>query len=294
MFEEFSCERALKEARAALARDAGDFSVTQTSKAIRRDRRDGRRRGGTLQHALQHLAGPTRSAFAGLKRSAVTQNSRRAIMGAIASTMSAQHSCGVFPHDTSAQPAHYFKSRSTGILLHYRSWLPPATSPATNPKATIYLCHGYGEHLGRHEPFALALTAAGFTVHALDLQGHGQSHGDRAYLTSLDDVVADVLELATRVAPSQAGVPSFIFGHSMGGLITLRTVQSSAGAAMFSGAVLSGPAIMIDPKIDTSFNRWLALTFSNVLPKLPVTPLEPNKLCSDKRVIDQYMMDPLV
>ena len=51
---------------------------------------------------------------------------------------------------------------------------------------------------------------------------------------------------------------------------------------------------MIDPKIDTSFNRWLALTFANWLPKLPVTPLEPNKLCSDKRVIDQYMMDPLV
>lgn len=132
-------------------------------------------------------------------------------MGAIASTISGDHSCGAFPHDGPPQPAHYFKASSTGILLHYRSWAPPAA-----PRATIYLVHGYGEHLGRHEPFALALAAAGFSVHALDLQGHGQSHGDRAFLTSLDDVVADVLELATRVVPPQPGVPSFIFGHSVG------------------------------------------------------------------------------
>jgi alpha-beta hydrolase superfamily lysophospholipase len=205
-------------------------------------------------------------------------------------TFSGKHSCGPFPHDAPPQPANYFKASSTGILLHYRSW-SPSVSP---PRAMVYVVHGYGEHLGRHEPFARTLAAAGFAVHALDLQGHGQSHGDRAFLTSMNDVVSDVLELATRVAPTPCGVPAFIFGHSMGGLIALRAAQSAVGAAMFRGAVLSAPAVMIDPKIDTAFNRWLALTFSDYLPKLPVTPLEPNLLCTDKSVVDAYMRDPLV
>lgn len=131
-------------------------------------------------------------------------------------------------------------------------------------------------------------------MHALDWQGHGQSHGDRAHITSLDDVVADVLELATRVAPPAPNAPAFIFGHSFGGLIALRAVQSAAGAAAFRGAVLSAPALAVDPSIDSPLNRWLALTLTNVVPKLAVTPLDPRAICSDARVVEAYKRDPLV
>jgi len=202
---------------------------------------------------------------------------------------SSSHSCGAFPHDAPvpADGARYFKASSTGLLLFHRSW-----APAGAPRATVYVVHGYGEHLGRHEPLARALAAAGFAVHALDLQGHGQSHGDRAFLTTLADVVADVLELAARVAPPDG--PAFLFGHSMGGLVALRAAQAPAGAALFGGAVLCAPALKVDPAVDTALNRFLALSLSSLLPKLPVTPLDARKLCTDARVVDAYTRDPLV
>lgn len=208
--------------------------------------------------------------------------------------MGSSHSCGAFPHDVpsdSVTGARYFKAASTGILLHYRSWSPPNCAPA---RATVYVVHGYAEHLGRHEPFAVALSQAGFVVHALDLAGHGQSHGDRAFITSLDDIVADVLELCVRVAPPAAGSPAFLFGHSMGGLVALRVAQGATGARLFKGAVLSAPALNIDPAVDTTMNRWLARTLSNILPKLPVTPMDPRKLCTDARVVEAFLRDPLV
>jgi acylglycerol lipase len=208
--------------------------------------------------------------------------------------MGGSHSCGSFPHELppdNVTGARYFKASSTGILLHYRSRAADASVVA---RGTIYVVHGYAEHLGRHETIISALSSAGFHVHALDLPGHGQSHGDRAYITSLSDVVADVLELCERVAPPAPGLPAFILGHSFGGLVSLRVSQSAAGKKLFKGAILSAPLLKADPAVDTALNRFLAMTLSDLLPKLPVTPLDARKLCTDSVVVEAYRRDPLV
>lgn len=188
-----------------------------------------------------------------------------------------------------ALASRYFKSSASGLLLHHRTW--PAVGA---PKAVVYLVHGLGEHVGRYTALAAALTAAHYTVHALDLAGHGASHGERGYVESLAACVADVLEFAARVAPAPPGAPRFLLGHSFGGLVALRAAQAPAGAALFRGAVLSAPALVPDPALATPFNVFLARHLTRLLPKLPVAPLDARKVCSDARVVAAYERDPLV
>jgi len=205
--------------------------------------------------------------------------------------MGGAHSCGPFEGELSPSlSSRYFKSTATGLLVHHRSW-----TPAAPPRATVILVHGLGEHIGRYSVFASALTASGFAVHALDLAGHGASHGDRGYVASLDGCVADVLELAARVAPAPRGAPCMLLGHSFGGLVALRAAQTAEGAARFAaGAVLSAPAIAGDPSLATPLNKWLARALSGAAPKLRIAAIDAAKLCSDASVVAAYKRDPLV
>jgi alpha-beta hydrolase superfamily lysophospholipase len=46
----------------------------------------------------------------------------------------------------------------------------------------MLLIHGYCEHRGRYRETAEHLAQAGYLVMTLDLRGHGQSGGDRAFV----------------------------------------------------------------------------------------------------------------
>lgn len=199
-----------------------------------------------------------------------------------------RHTVGPSPAEPSGVlAARLFRSARSGLLLHYRAWRPAGT-----PRATLYLAHGLGEHCGRYELFASGLAAAGVAVVALDHQGHGTSEGDRGHIESLNDVVADVLQLVTTVSPTPPGVPAFLMGHSMGGLIALLAAQSSPG--LFTGMVLSAPCLEVDPNIKTPLNVFLARSLSSWLPKLPVQPLTLSQLSTDPEAVRQYTRDPLI
>ena len=52
-----------------------------------------------------------------------------------------------------------------GLLIYTKAWVPEGAA-----KAVVFLCHGFGEHCGRYEHVAAALTNAGVIVHAMDHQ----------------------------------------------------------------------------------------------------------------------------
>ena len=55
------------------------------------------------------------------------------------------------------------------------------------------LVHGLKDHSDRYAAFAWALVEAGYAVHAVDLRGHGDSSGDRVWVSHFDDYLDDVL-----------------------------------------------------------------------------------------------------
>lgn len=121
-----------------------------------------------------------------------------------------------------------------GPSLAWRRW-----TTAVQPRASVVVLHGLGEHAGRYGGFANQLAAAGFAVTVLDYEGFGKSSGRRGDVRyeptcdALDLVIAD-----ERVR--SGGAPVVLYGNSLGGLYAfLYAVDRGAELA---GVVLSGPA----------------------------------------------------
>ena len=89
-----------------------------------------------------------------------------------------------------------------------------------------------------------------------------------------------------------SALPSFLLGHSMGGLLTLNIAR--ARAQVWRGAVVSAPALKADPDQVPPALIKLNLIVSAILPKITTVPLDVSTLCHDEAVVAAYHNDPLV
>jgi acylglycerol lipase len=159
---------------------------------------------------------------------------------------------------------------------------------AVDPWAALLIVHGLGEHSGRYEHVGARFSGAGIDTHALDLRGFGASEGHRAYCDSWQDYLGDVEQsLATARA---TGVPTVLYGHSMGGLVSLSYALSGRPAPGL--LVLSAPAVDADisaPK------RIAAKVLGRIAPKVALpNDIEGHQLSRDPAVGEAYFSDPLV
>ena len=104
----------------------------------------------------------------------------------------------------------------TGGRIFTRHWEPDGT-----PKASLVLCHGVNSHGGQYLRAGEEFASRGFAVTALDLRGRGKSDGERFYIDSIGEYVAD-LALAIDLARSkQPRLPLYVLGHSAGGVTSV-------------------------------------------------------------------------
>lgn len=96
-----------------------------------------------------------------------------------------------------------------------------AAEPA---QGTVVFSHGACEHAGRYLDIFAALQQAGWNVVAWDLRGHGRSGGTKTHLRSFDQYLDDMDAVWKYFALEPA--TTALLGHSMGGLLTIRYVQS--------------------------------------------------------------------
>lgn len=173
-----------------------------------------------------------------------------------------------------------------GLNIFTRSWLPDG-----DVRAVVLIVHGLAEHMGRYAHVAAKLNANGYAVYGLDHRGHGKSDGLRAYFDNFDQPVNALKQYFDTVKTEQPGKKIFIYGHSLGSLISLVFLlryQNEVAGAIISGTTLGveagQPALLIS----------LGDLLNNVAPKLPVTPLDSKWLSHDPALVIAYDTDPLV
>lgn len=194
--------------------------------------------------------------------------------------------------DVPADYPHDFEeslSPSIGLRLTYREWRPEGAV-----RGGVLLCHGFGEHLGRYGRLARGLNAAGYLAGGVDHRGMGLSAGERMFVRDYGEYVNDLEAAGARMRQSlPEGVPLFVYGHSMGGLIALRHAQA-AQAADYAGTILSGPLIG-SPMRPARWQVELGKLVVRVKPgfRVPV-PINAEALTSDEGEKRALLSDPLI
>ena len=173
-----------------------------------------------------------------------------------------------------------------GRRIFWRSWTPDE-APA---RAVVVLVHGLGEHSGRYDHVVARLLGEGYAIHTLDHRGHGRSDGSRALIEDMDNAVADVDTLVDRAVAAQPGVPVFMLGHSMGGLISVR--YALAHQDRLTGLILSATLAQLDavPKP----LELVARALSVIAPRAPLIAIDHGLVSRDPAVVEGYRSDPLV
>ncbi|TJY42803.1 alpha/beta hydrolase [Cohnella pontilimi] len=167
-------------------------------------------------------------------------------------------------------------------------WLPDELSGI---QAVVVIVHGMGEHTGRYLHVADHLTTHGYAVLAFDQHGHGRTDGKRGHIRTYDNLLEGVdflLAEAERLFPEK---PRFLFGHSMGGNVTLNYLLRRR--PQIAGAVVTGPWLKLafDPP---AVRVVMARAINRLYPAWTDNrPLQPNHLTSDLEMVRRIKEDPL-
>ena len=125
--------------------------------------------------------------------------------------MTIQHDEGVLTQRAVPGPALYFVS----------------AAPEATPKAIVGVLHGYADHAARYSHVMDRWAEKGIASVAIDMRGHGRATGPRGYCARFDEFLDDAAELARLVGDRGRGAPSFLFGHSFGGLVASMSAIES-------------------------------------------------------------------
>src|SRR4051794_24865744 len=135
-------------------------------------------------------------------------------------------------HDPTAAPVE-------GELPSGQYW-QAGTVPS--PVGVVVLVHGRHGRGGRYRHVAERLAGGGYVTYVVDHPGHGRSPGTRGNISSMAATVDGVDRLAALAAERHPGVPLFVYGHSMGGLIALTYLTGNPTPGV-RGAGISSPAL---------------------------------------------------
>ncbi len=169
-----------------------------------------------------------------------------------------------------------------GTVLFTRAW------PNEDPIATVLLVHGVSEHTGRWHHVAEFLVDEGFEVFGFDQRAHGESGTGILDIEDFTLFVDDVADMIRAVRTE--GSPLVVYGHSMGGLVSVLYAQSAHPQPDLM--VLSAPALIAAVPAPL---RLAANVLGRFAPKLAMaSAVEKAHLSRDPEVGEAYVNDPLV
>ena len=181
-----------------------------------------------------------------------------------------------------------FHNTPDGEKLYLQGW-----EPEFDPRATVFLVHGLGEHSGRYTHVAEHFVSHGIAVYTFDGRGHGKSSEPRptAYFESFSHYLEDLDDLFKKMQGYVGDIPCFMLGHSMGGAMVAHYAifqQPTVAGILLSGASLL-PGEDISPVVIKA-----AKFLSKITPKFNVSKVNSSAISKDPEVVKAYDSDPLV
>ncbi len=160
-------------------------------------------------------------------------------------------------------------------------------------RARMVIAHGLGEHSGRYGNLVSLLIGAGVSAWVPDHRGHGRSGGKRGHVLHFMQYVTDLRMMIDRARQDMpTGMPCFLFGHSLGGLIALYCAQQFSDRV--DGLVISSPALGMVIEVP-AVKKIAGRVMSSVYPGLSMgNELDAAKISHDPEVVRAYENDPLV
>ncbi len=170
------------------------------------------------------------------------------------------------------------------VPIFYQKWLPDGPI-----RGAVIIVHGLGEHSGRYGNLVDRLLPEGYAVYASDHQGFGRSGGQRGHVHHFHDYAKDVHRLNGIVRAEQPGKPLAVFGHSMGGLITLDYAQTYPKDADYW--VVQAPAM----RAEVSAPLVFALRLVNLVrPTFSMERPGNGQVSRDPEEVRRFAEDPLL
>ncbi len=157
------------------------------------------------------------------------------------------------------------------------------------PRRTLVIVHGAGEHSQRYEHWARLLAQHNWRVVSLDHRGCGLSGGLPGHVDRFEQYLSDLDQVwhALALEPQE----TILFGHSLGGLISVRYAQTRPNSVR--GLVLSGPLLALQLKVPV-WKRTLARLCSVLAPRTRFqTTIRTDQLTRDPAAQEVRENDPL-
>ncbi len=177
-----------------------------------------------------------------------------------------------------------------------------------NPKGIFYIHHGMAEHIDRYCHVAEHLNRAGFHVVGHDHLGHGKNKENGQGIFAIHNGWNKVTNEATAVInnfnQSYPNMPSYLYGHSMGGFISLFSMKSikNLKGVILTGIFLPSKAQIIFLKNILKIEKFFLkknqesivhkLNFQRLNSFIKDAKTDFDWLSTDEEEVDKYIKDP--
>lgn len=189
---------------------------------------------------------------------------------------------------------HSLRQGSIYVRIYHSKEAKP---PGERKGRWLFIVHGQAEQSDRYEHFCHYLNGTVEAIACIDLQGHGKSVGTRGHIESYDQYSEVCIEAfnyskAWLEKLFASEMDAHWFGHSMGGLITLRTHIKNPDIAVKS-VIASAPFLDFAfelPKIKTFLAKLVEPILGGL--KSP-SGLNASDVSRDPTVAAEYVKNPL-
>jgi alpha-beta hydrolase superfamily lysophospholipase len=169
-----------------------------------------------------------------------------------------------------------------GYEIVSQVWLPQ------QPKATLFLLHGFYDHMGLYRHIVDWAVAQGFAVISCDLPGHGLSSGSRASINDFAEYQLVLQRLFVEAQALQLPQPWHLCGQSTGGAIVIEHLLYHG-----SDSPAQGQAILLAPLVRPRAWGWSKLSYYLLKPFVKDIPRRFSENSNAPAFLPFLLADPL-